>query len=298
MSDSEEDTAMGKRARAKPSPDADPARLDAALPNVSQGDVEKAKKILEDEKQEKRIRSQMRQDLQQKELYDDYLACPMGERKKHLIRWMAGQLNSTESKKTKNWSGVEKLTTEKKSGYEGGWVSKHWLVTNLGEEKAKNKIAYYRAQGLVRPDPDTKLDDDENAEFKHSADVFSGMEAYHYHFHYHYYCHYPYHYHYHYISLSKADINEMRKKVTEDLDSEAKRKAMEETFASARAEIGMGNMPVLKVKPEAASGSKGPEQTPEAAHEAKGRDPKKDSEKKEIELALEALEKSPKTVPA
>ena len=89
----------------------------------------------------------------------------------------------------------------------------------------------------------------------------------------------------------------MRKKVTEDLDSEAKRKAMEESFASARAEIGMGNMPVLKIKPEGQQ-SKGPEQTPEAAHEAKGRDPKKDSEKKEIELALEALEKSPKTVPA
>ena len=91
----------------------------------------------------------------------------------------------------------------------------------------------------------------------------------------------------------------MRKKVTEDLDSEAKRKAMEESFASARSEIGMGNTPVLMVKPEAgsgSSGSKGPEQTPEAAHEAKGRDPKKDSEKKEIELALEALEKSPKTV--
>jgi len=113
---------MGKRARAKSSPVADPARdarLDATLPNVSADDVAKAKNILDDEKQEKRIRSQMRFDLQQKEVYDDYLACPMGERKKHLIRWMAGQLNSTESKKTKNWSGVEKLTTEKKSGYEG-----------------------------------------------------------------------------------------------------------------------------------------------------------------------------------
>ena len=90
----------------------------------------------------------------------------------------------------------------------------------------------------------------------------------------------------------------MRQKVTDDLDTEAKRKAMEETFASARSEVGMGNMPVLKIKSEEPAGSKGPEQTPEAAHEAKGRNPKKDSEKKEIELALEALEKSPKTVPA
>ena len=146
------------------------------LPAVSEKDLDNAKARLASAEQKKRILSQMRFNLTAEGTYDDYQAAPMKERKEFLLRWAARQLKDG-SKKTKNWQGVEKLISSESAGYEGGWVSKAFLVKELGEIKANNTIAALRRLGKARADQLTGLDDDENADFKWSKDVFAASEV-------------------------------------------------------------------------------------------------------------------------
>ena len=98
----------------------------------------------------------------------------------------------------------------------------------------------------------------------------------------------------------------MRLKNNEKLDSDARVQEALQAMASAREEIGMGNEALLRIKAESGVGSstdgKKPELTPEVRIDEPNtktqEDIQKEETEKEIELCMESLRKSPKTVHA
>ena len=100
----------------------------------------------------------------------------------------------------------------------------------------------------------------------------------------------------------------MRLKNNEKLDSDARVQEALQAMASAREEIGMGNEALLRIKVESETGvgsstdGKKPELTPEVLveepHTKTQEEIQKEETEKEIELCMESLRKSPKTVHA
>ena len=139
-------------------------------PIVTAADIAKAKDALKDEKAKRRANSNLMYYLQVNGKKDSYDATPHHVRNEFFLAWFADKLKNGETTS----SGSKDIGTSREDGREYEWVSKHNLVTSLGNSKAEARIA--SGKMLTRPDPVTGLSDERNVEYKNFSDVGSEME--------------------------------------------------------------------------------------------------------------------------
>ena len=100
----------------------------------------------------------------------------MKTKREYFQKWVADNLTSND-RLARQWQGQKKLVTSQEAGRDWGWKSKAFLVSEWGEVKFKNKLKSGRL--MSRADPDTLLEDEDNAEFKWNYDHGSEMETHH-----------------------------------------------------------------------------------------------------------------------
>ena len=100
---------------------------------------------------------------------NQYDSLPPPERKQFFDAWFADEMKNGETTS----SGSKDIGSEKQIGSNFQWVSKHQLITLLGNVKAEARVASNKL--LTRPDPVTGLSDEWSLEYKLHTDVGSEM---------------------------------------------------------------------------------------------------------------------------
>ena len=118
--------------------------------------------------------------LENQDMYDTYLKAPMTEKRNFMGSFMANEMK-TNKKARVQWFGTETVSTQKEAAHMFEWMSKKAMIDRFGEKKALSKIEHYKKDenkaDRVRPDEDTGLDDDDNAEFKVYTDTGGDREV-------------------------------------------------------------------------------------------------------------------------
>jgi len=199
-----------------------PKKRALEAPTVSDEELEKAKSLLKDAEEAKRVRSSMVLWLEgqgSKKVYDGW---PIGKRKEYFQSWFADKL--------KNGSGTSKATKTatliKQNKNKVAWWSLTKMISEFGEQKAKEKVEVFDKDPTKwRPDRDTGHDGPLSREYSINLDSREEGDE-------------------------ERDTHELGTEV--DLDTEEKQKESEETFGSMRAcNAGSSSDGLIRVKKEA-----------------------------------------------
>ena len=130
------------------------------MPVVPDGDVEAARKALQDADEKRRQNSNMHYYLQSIGKKNAYELMTAAEKKEFFLKWFAKKVSDGTTVSSSSNSVF--VVAEKGNDFE--WMSKETMEKRLGEKKAAAKIL----SGTLghRPDPDTKLDDEWSREYK------------------------------------------------------------------------------------------------------------------------------------
>ena len=128
------------------------------VPSVSNADLEKSRKVLEDMAERKRSRSSMLHSLKDKKQQDQYEKWSTNDKFDILCAWHADRaVNAASSSKTKRKVEVD---VQNKAKYK--MMIMKQMVDEWGEEKAQMKATHCKRYA----DPDTGINDDINGEYK------------------------------------------------------------------------------------------------------------------------------------
>lgn len=136
------------------------AHVPLVPPLVSDADLAKARKALEDKDHKKKFRSNMSYWLECRGLKSTYESSSMAERKEFLLRWAADRISM--GKTTVDTDRI--VATESTAGAAFEWMGKETMYTKLGANKAQAKIDSKILQ--ERPDRDTGLMGEWSTEYK------------------------------------------------------------------------------------------------------------------------------------
>ena len=131
-------------------------------PIVAAADLAEAEKVLKDQAELKRARASLTYFLERNGIKDKFSSQSMKERNEFLKHWFADQVAKKSAKKQSTSEHSVQSSTHKSNDFR--WLSKQQMVNEFGETKAMARINSKLLES--RPDPVTKLDDDDNREYK------------------------------------------------------------------------------------------------------------------------------------
>jgi hypothetical protein len=137
---------MPKNSKSAPSP--------LTAPLVSDKELDKARKLLKDQLEAKKARSSMVHWLNANGKKDSYDSSPLHERRQFMVAWTANHMLAKETKSSLTSKRTISTQQELNSGFQ--WMGLEKMTIQLGEHKAKNKIAHGNLDH--QPDPDTGKD--------------------------------------------------------------------------------------------------------------------------------------------